>query len=503
MKRGVGLSAAVALLCCGQAGSAQQSKSTRSTHSSSSSANSRKPAHTPPHTPPHTPSLPRLPLKLNLRQTAQSSFDYTPAARCKNGWPTSDKTDEPPILRGMTPNAAACEARCAANAECAAAEYTAATRTCAHFRSCMERIRAVGTEVFHRWGPVWPPKTTPNDVVWTTNASLVIVSYHASLAWLRSLPGGLVDIVIYHKKDTGGEGIRSRVMTPDYVRQHLAKQEICGGGRRRPYGGVLLRGAVVEPGEIMSRPMRVHFPTQLPGAPCPENCTCGTRAPSSQPRLAYFAALPNYGSTTGLPYGGSREVYGYLQYVIDFWQNMPPVVIFSQDDCLARGCAWGNHLARLRFMLEHWPAVWPGSAPPTATNCLCKRIREDTYRPKKYFWYRFMAFMQEHLFNVSLAARGTIVVWPQDATFAVARGAIRSQPHWLYEAVLRLSTMEKACYGGTGSIMWAHAMERLWFEFFDSDTPKILRRGTPTSWSGRVPPGSCLLDGAVPDPRSR
>ena len=61
-----------------------------------------------------------------------------------------------------------------------------------------------------------------------------------------------------------------------------------------------------------------------------EMCTCGPRPPAERPVLKYFAVLPNYGQAAGRKQGGSREVVGYLQFVIDFWENLPNVVIFSQ-----------------------------------------------------------------------------------------------------------------------------------------------------------------------------
>ena len=38
-------------------------------------------------------------------------------------------------------------------------------------------------------------------VVWGTNATLVLVTFSASLGWLRTLPGGLLDLVVYRKFD--------------------------------------------------------------------------------------------------------------------------------------------------------------------------------------------------------------------------------------------------------------------------------------------------------------
>ena len=202
----------------------------------------------------------------------------------------------------------------------------------------------------------------------------------------------------------------------------------------------------------------------------PERCGVTNR-----PRLQYFAHLPNYGRTHTSPRGGSREPYGYLQFIRDFWDNLPPVVVFSQDDCLARGCMWGNQLPGLEKRLRHWQQEWGEGTRITQRNCLCKFVREHKFtRTKGYFWYKWMAFFQERLLNTSLETRSVTVTWPQDATFAVAGSLIRAQPLWMYESLARLTTVESACMG-TGSIMWAHALERLWFELLDPDVPKELK----------------------------
>ena len=115
-------------------------------------------------------------------------------------------------------------------------------------------------------------------------------------------------------------------------------------------------------------------------------CMCGPRPRNERPRLQYFAVLPNYGLQQKEPYGGSREPYGYFQFILDFWDNMPPVVIFSQDDCLARGCAWGNQLPGLPLRLQSWEKEWGARSLPKQSNCLCKFIREDKYKGRGYFW---------------------------------------------------------------------------------------------------------------------
>ena len=243
---------------------------------------------------------------------------------------------------------------------------------------------------------------------------------------------------------------------------------------------------------------RLHHPR----GQCPTDCKCGFRQKKEQPRLKYFATLPNYGQTHKFPFGGSRELchlvtpcttppdlidpspslsplpspsppspsllpllcgagepYGYLQFIIDFWDNLPRVVIFSQDDCLARGCAWGSQMAfgRLGHSLRDWEQVWAVGRPLTATNCMCKFIRETNFRPR-YFWYRWMSFTQANMYGQTPNNRSEVVTWPQDATFAIAGHAIKMQPRWMFEAMLRVVTVENACMGGT--IMWAHALER-------------------------------------------
>ena len=98
-----------------------------------------------------------------------------------------------------------------------------------------------------------------------------------------------------------------------------------------------------------------------------------------------------------------------------------------------------------------------------------------------------MSFAQERFFNYSLNTRSTTVMWPQDAAFAVGRATLLSQPKWMYELMLRLVTVEQAC-NGAGSIMWAHSLERLWFEVLDASLPKEIR-----AVIGQDTRGACFL----------
>lgn len=97
---------------------------------------------------------------------------------------------------------------------------------------------------------------------------------------------------------------------------------------------------------------------------------------------------------------------------------------------------------------------------------------ETKYAPRGYFWYRWMAMAQQHIFGTEMVNRTNMVRWPQDATFAVGGAVLRRQPRWLYESMLRVVTVEEACKGGT--IMWAHSLERLWFELLDTKLPKAI-----------------------------
>jgi len=274
-----------------------------------------------------------------------------------------------------------------------------------------------------------------------------------------------MDVVVYHKHDYRSN--QEPVLQPMGVIHHLLHQELCG--RASPVGASL------------------HYPN-MQDLSCRIGCQCGRRPAAERPVLRYFTTVPNYGVTHRKPFGGSREPYAFLQYLLDFWDNLPPVSIFTQDDCLVRGCHWGMQLPGLRHRLLHWHDEW-GLAqhrpiPINSRNCLCKVFKETNFASRGYFWYRWMSFAQEHLFGTNPENRSTHVRWPQDATFAVSRYIVRSQPRWRNEALLRITTVESACIGPT--IMWAHSLERLWFELLDGGVPKDIHLG-------RRGQGACFL----------
>ena len=102
-------------------------------------------------------------------------------------------------------------------------------------------------------------------------------------------------------------------------------------------------------------------------------CSCN-RTSALRTELAYLTTLPNYGNAWRKPRCGSREPYVYLQFILDFWANLPPVVVFTQDGCLDRTCVWGRALPRLASSLRHWPQVWDGR-PMQEAAASCQRPR--------------------------------------------------------------------------------------------------------------------------------
>ena len=447
-----------------------------------------------------------------LDTNTSRSFDYEPNAGCPQV-PVLSTTGQRVIGRtrndiaaAVTQNAAECMQRCEAiGHKCSAAHFESTRRRCTLYKECLQRSPSPASVLMHRRGPSWP--ATPADVVWRTNASLVVANYGArwaapaassrpraparsrllpprprsqtplgssrsrvyarSLRWLQTLPFGLVDFVVYNKYDFGRADAKPRV-TRQQMETLLHTRYICNAGH-----------AFKPPSEWAS-----------PAVACPPKCKC-LRALDGRTELAYFTTLPNYGVTWRKPRGGSREPYVYLQFILDFWERLPPVVIFTQDDCLDRTCVWARALPRLSAYLERWQQVWTGEAMHEAPlSCFCRLMVEHNYEPKKYYWYPLMSFLQSRLLNATLRTRSKDVHWPMDANMAVGRVSIRANPRGFYETLQHLTTVESRCLG-TGTIEWAHAFERLWMEFYDPRVPKVLK--------AQLPYGKCLLRGSVED----
>ncbi|KAL1496691.1 hypothetical protein AB1Y20_014285 [Prymnesium parvum] len=373
----------------------------------------------------------------------------------------------------LVPTAAACARLCAAAAEgCHAAHFSAEGGQCVLHRVCLHRLPAPPSLLFHRKGPHYP--VPPEAVRWRTNASLVVAHYNHSLRWLQSLPRGLLDVVIYHKHDFGlAEAPRLHGAQIDA----MLRERICCGH------------SLLEP------------PDAWPAAPCPLGCSC-TRSASLHTDLAFFTTLPNYGVTSHKPRGGSREPFVYLQFIIDFWHNLPPVVIFAQDDCLSRACGWAHNMPHLEASLRAWPRLWGTARPMRRENCFCHLVTEHNYQARKYYWFPLMSFLQSRLLNVSLANLSKTVHWVMDANMVVSRAAIRSNSKAFYVTLRRLTTVERRCLGAA-SIEWAHAYERLWTSFFNPDVHKELKFHLPHASCLATPAraaSACHQDSTPPAP---
>ena len=179
-----------------------------------------------------------------------------------------------------------CKRACAERPACTAAQFDRSANSsgrCDLYRQCLHRQPMPGVVVFHRLGPAWP--ADPSFIRWRTTAALVVASYSGRLSWLGRLCAAEpeLSLVLYQKVNDGGGG----------------------GGGHGPDAAARLR--------------------QARTAACASG-ECG--------RLAYFATLPNFGLVAnGAMRGGSREPYAYLSFLVDFYNNMPSLVIFAQDDC--------------------------------------------------------------------------------------------------------------------------------------------------------------------------
>ena len=301
----------------------------------------------------------------------------------------------------------------------------------------------------HRWEQ-WPHE--PECVTWQSNASLVIASYSRALEWVGALPAGLLDLVVYRKVDFGLDDGGSALSRARSL-------------RRLP--GLAYLALVPNFGRVPSEPTSPTCAAVVWGM--------GGDLPSCSRRGGVRADSDTVRAPD--PRGGSREAFPFLTFLLEFRHRLPPVVIFSQDDCGSdHGCGWRREPQRLAALLADWRRTWGGRrAPPAQANCLCKHIEERTYNEMTYHFYRFTSLLQERLLGADLRRIGWTFRWPAGASFAFGGHLADAQPRWLFEALLRLTSIEGLCFGA-GSIWWAFALERLWFQLLD---PRALPRRPP------------------------
>ena len=338
---------------------------------------------------------------------------------------------------------------------------------------------AVHNELSHRWGPSFP-SAGPAAVRWQTNITIVLTLFNGNIDWLSSLPLGAVDLAVYQKFDFGRNETESvQVGRPRGLRRNLTKRERLDLAST-PMALLLRRG--YDRRYVLDCLCRTRREPPSAARRALLNGGCHALAKRS---LAYFTTLPNYGNTKvdppGVrqdkrhPRGGSREAYVMLQFILDFFDNLPKVVVFSQDDC--NSCIWRHRFNDLLSKGARWKDVWGRAARPRHDDCFCRYVQENTFKQGKYWWHLWMSWAQEAFFDAVPANRSTMVSWPSASSFVVGGATIRAQPRWLYQALLRLSVVERQCLR-SGTLLWAHTLERLWFEVFDPSLPKTFSSST-------------------------
>ena len=133
--------------------------------------------------------------------------------------------------------------------------------------------------------------------MWRTNATLVVANYkYPRLDWLKRIPPTF-DVAIYDKFDFGPNSSASLLIS-------------------------LLAGPMAS--MMAGKGMPHRRMNHAPGGHTDDLA-----------RLAYYRVLPNYGRTDPAALllhiqGGSREPHPYVQFILDFWHNLPNVLIFTQ-----------------------------------------------------------------------------------------------------------------------------------------------------------------------------
>ena len=222
---------------------------------------------------------------------------------------------------------------------CSAAEYE--QPSCILHPNCLHRVPSESTScvVIERSAPSWPARAQLTRS-WRTNATIVISSFAADLAWSSRLPRAVFDLVVYQKVEVS---------------------------RTNQYGL-----------ELAAQRFSAIMASLCPRA----KHSCLAASP-----LAYFAALPNYGHNQRGDYdwwvkrrGGGREPQAYFQFLVDFYRRLPAVVIFAQDDCSTKGyknCPWLTNLHQSVKLLNSWQIHWREGvalAPPVC-GCRCTSTR--------------------------------------------------------------------------------------------------------------------------------
>jgi hypothetical protein len=179
--------------------------------------------------------------------------------------------------------------------------------------------------------------------------------------------------------------------------------------------------------------------------------------------IRYFTHMPNVGIN-----GGSRETAVYLKYILDFYDNLPPVVIFSQDEP-GEG-SWRTWLDGPKPHLKEVTATSDLASrfgAFTKEACMCKWTTETFYQPHLYGWFDMMNWYNMNFLGndwyrdsntTKIGFPKTEVHWPNAAFFATTREAIRRRSTNLYQTSLTLLRVEFK-HRGWKTLEWANAFE--------------------------------------------
>lgn len=199
--------------------------------------------------------------------------------------------------------------------------------------------------------------------------------------------------------------------------------------------------------------------------------------------LRFFKQIPNFGIT-----GGGREAHAMWQFLVDFYRNLPEVILFSQDDCSGGRCPWQQHYPKLPALLREPSRSF---ARLDRDSCLCQWIHErGTFAPQKYLYYDWMEWYDRNFFGVRRgAADSGDIQWPRAAMFAVHRDRALRRSRNFYRLSRTLSIVE---FKWRQSIarMFAHAFERLWFHVFDFEDRLPDASANGVEWETDAPGGS-------------
>ena len=180
---------------------------------------------------------------------------------------------------------------------------------CTLYQNCTLMAPVDGVTSLFKPQLEWP--TRKEDVRWQADAALVIASYRRDLAFLRQVPKGRADIVVYQKD----------FQPPSFATKYTQN-------------------------------------------------------------LRYFTHLPNFGKV-----GGSRETVVYLQFLLDFYDNLPQTIIFSQDEI----GPWSRFLMP-SFGNSSTVSLGQGFQGNRIEkeNCMCTWEHETFYKPHRYYWFEPM-----------------------------------------------------------------------------------------------------------------